>query len=167
MKFTSAICLVGMPSVGKSTIGGVLAGKLGYKIFDLDSLVEEQENRSLIEILNSLGADYFLNKEYEILKNIEKPVDRVVISPAGSVVYHSACVKWLEENTFVVFIRTPIETIRQRLLIQPKAVVGLGEKTLEELWKEREPMYVRMADISIEAGNRSIDEIASEVLENL
>ena len=55
------ISLIGMPSAGKTTVGKSLATKLGYKVMDLDDMVEEKEGKTLITVLEEKGGKYFLD----------------------------------------------------------------------------------------------------------
>ena len=79
------IVLIGMPGVGKSTVGVVLAQNLGYSFVDSDLLVQEQEGKLLHEIIGERGLDGF--NEVENRVNAEINVSRSVIATGGSVVY--------------------------------------------------------------------------------
>jgi shikimate kinase len=157
------ISLIGMPSAGKTSVAKVLAFKLGYEMYDLDSMVEKQEQRSLIEILEKEGAEYFLNIEYSFLEQLP-PERKVIISTAGSIIYHDKAMDWLKANSTICFIDTELSVIEDRLAIKPKAVVGLKEKGLQMLWNERIPVYKKWADIHTCTGNFSIEEIVDDVI---
>ncbi|MES2471136.1 MAG: shikimate kinase [Patescibacteria group bacterium] len=162
----SKISLIGMPSSGKSNVGMMLAGKLGRKFMDLDRMVEHREGQSLISILETKGGEYFLNIENEFLHNIQ-PDEKVVISTAGSIIYHAEAIEWLKSNTIVVLLDTPFETIEARLAKKPKAVVGLKEKGLVKLWEERMPVYRNLANITVQTSGKSMEYIVAEILASL
>ena len=76
---------IGMPAVGKSTVGLVVAKRLGYEFIDTDLLIQKQENRLLREIIAEEGLDGFLRIENQVNRDVE--AEHAVISPGGSVVY--------------------------------------------------------------------------------
>lgn len=157
------ISLIGMPSAGKSTVGAELAKKLNCRFLDLDHMVEVKENESLISILEKKGGKFFLDIEYKFLLEIEDN-ESVVISTAGSIIYHQEAIEWLKIYTTVVFLDTPLTTIESRLSQKPKAVVGLKEKGLERLWNERIPIYNKYADITITTVGKTTEEIVNEII---
>lgn len=160
------ISLIGMPSAGKTTISKKLAALIDYKSIDLDHMVEEKENKSLISILEDKGSQYFLDMEYGFLKNLQEN-ETIVIGTAGSIIYHEEAMKWLKSNTKIIFIDTDLEIIKDRLSKKPKAVVGLKEKGLDVLWEERLPVYRKWADIEITTQGKSIEQIVSEIQEKI
>ena len=79
------ITLIGMPGVGKSTLGVVLAKVLGYQFLDADLLIQKQENRRLYQIIEEEGAEGFMAVENRVNASIE--AENTVIATGGSVVY--------------------------------------------------------------------------------
>ncbi len=90
----------------------------------------------MISIWKEKGAQYFLNIEAKMLSEISKR-ENCVISPAGSIIFSERGIKWLKENTTVIFLDTDINTIKKRLSQKPKVVVGGENKTIEQVHKER------------------------------
>lgn len=156
------ISLIGMPSSGKTTIGEALAKKLSFDFIDLDTMVELREGISLIDVMNAKGADYFRNMEYDFLKEISSD-KKIVISPAGSIIFQKDAMKWLEDNTFIIFLNTPLRIIEQRLAEKPKAVAGLSERGLQSICDERMPIYNKHANYTIDTDNKTIDEVVNEI----
>lgn len=76
------IVLIGMPGVGKSTIGVILAKELGYQFMDTDLIIQKKENRLLREIIEQEGVDGFLDVENQVNSGIE--AERTVIATGGS-----------------------------------------------------------------------------------
>ena len=74
------IVLIGMPAVGKSTVGVILAKILGYKFIDTDIVIQEQENRLLRDIIDSEGVDGFIETENRIISGLSEAV--VVVEAA-------------------------------------------------------------------------------------
>lgn len=160
------ISLIGMPSAGKTTISEHLAKAIQYNSIDLDHMVEEKENRSLISVLEDKGGQYFLDMEYGFLKDLRES-ETVVISTAGSIIYHEGAMEWLARNTTIVFIDTDLEVIKDRLSKTPKAIVGLKEKGLDTLWEERLPVYRRWADVEVETQGKSIEQVVLEIQDKI
>lgn len=79
------IVLIGMPGVGKSTIGVILAKEIGYRFLDSDLLIQEREGKLLKDIIAEQGVDGFLQVENEVNKSIQ--TKKTVIATGGSVVY--------------------------------------------------------------------------------
>lgn len=152
-----------MPWAGKTTTALALAKKLGYEFIDLDHEVEKFENSNLIDIMNSKGADYFRAKGFEFLKNIESN-SKIVISPAGSVIYNQDSMDWIKENSLVVFLNTPFNVIEERSKLEPKAVANLSERGLQSIWEERIPMYQTYADLIINTQDKTVDQIVGEII---
>lgn len=75
------IVLIGMPAVGKSTVGVVVAKRLGYEFVDTDLLIQKQEKRLLKEIIAQEGNDGFLAIENQVNRDLD--VENAVIAPGG------------------------------------------------------------------------------------
>lgn len=157
------ITLIGMPSSGKTTIGEFLSKKIGYEFLDLDIMVEEKEGKSLIEVMNEKGADYFRNMEYDFLREIKED-QNVVISPAGSIIFQEQALDWIMQNTFVIFLDTPLDIIETRLREQPKAVAGLKERGLLSIWEERQPLYLKSADETVDTKDKNVFDVVNDIL---
>ena len=79
------IVLLGMPGAGKSTVGVLLAKKMGKNFLDTDLLIQEKEGRLLKEIISEDGLESFIRTENRINASVE--AENTVIAPGGSVVY--------------------------------------------------------------------------------
>ena len=86
------IILIGMPAVGKSTVGVIVAKRLGYNFVDTDLVIQEKEGKLLREIIAEVGPDGFLEVEDRI--NAEIEAEKTVIAPGGSVVYAKMDWNW-------------------------------------------------------------------------
>lgn len=76
------IVLIGMPGVGKSSVGVILAKILGYRFVDSDLLIQEQEGKLLHEIIDEMGIDGFLEVENRVNASID--CERCIIATGGS-----------------------------------------------------------------------------------
>ena len=90
------LIFIGMPAVGKSTVGIVVAKRLGMQFIDTDLLIQEQEKKLLCEIIAEVGEDGFIEIENRV--NADVDAENAVISPGGSVVYCEEAMKQKYRN---------------------------------------------------------------------
>lgn len=148
------ITLIGMAGVGKSSIGKLLAKKLNYSFVDVDHIIEKNMKSKLQQILDGMGEERFVKIEQKTILELEKTVggklNNFVISPGGSAVYSEEAMKFLKDNSVVVFLSAEFEIIEKNITNNDsRGIVGLRRKTLNELFKERLPLYKKYADITI------------------
>ena len=157
------IILVGMPAVGKSTIGVVVAKRLGYKFVDTDILIQEHTGKLLREIIEECGNEGFLKIEDEINSKIN--VKKTVVSPGGSVVYCENAMKHYKEIGKILYLKVSYETISRRLKNAKKRGVVLKDRqTLEDLYNERVKLFEKYADITVCEDGCSLEETIENVL---
>lgn len=157
------ITLIGMPGAGKSTLGVVLAKKIGYRFIDTDLLIQEGEGLLLSEIIEQRGVDGFIECENALLAGLQ--CERHIIATGGSAVYGTEAVNNLRDLGHIVFIDVSLETLKSRLrrnLLDRGVVIKRG-RTLEDLYNERYPLYKAAADLSVQTDGLSTLE-AVEVL---
>lgn len=156
------IILIGMPGAGKSTVGVVLAKRRGCRFLDSDLLIQEKYDALLHELIAEHGTDGFLKMEEEVNASID--VRRTVIATGGSVVYGKAAMEHLREIGTVVYLKLSCETIKDRLGdLSERGVTLRAGQTLEDLYRERIPLYEKYADVTIDCEKKSIREIAAEL----
>ena len=104
------ITMIGMPSSGKSTIGVLLAKRLGFSFVDVDIVIQEKEGRLLKEIIAQEGMDGFLKVEERINAGLD--VTLSVIAPGGSVIYGEKAMEHLKEISEVVYLKMSYEEMK-------------------------------------------------------
>ena len=157
------IVFIGMPASGKSTVGVVVAKRLGYKFVDTDLVIQEVEKRLLKEIIAEEGHEGFLRIEDRV--NAEIQEERAVISPGGSVVYCENAMRHYKETGMIVYLHTSYETINNRLHnAKNRGVVLKDGQTLKDLYEERTALFERYADLTISEEGRDLEETIEEVL---
>lgn len=165
-KIMKNIVLIGMPGVGKSTAGVVLAKVLGYQFVDADLLIQEQEQRLLAEIIQEEGTDGFIEIENRVNAGIQ--ADRSVIATGGSVVYGKEAMEHLKEIGIIVYLKLPYEVLKKRLSdIKGRGVVLREGQTLMELYRERVSLYEAYADIIVDETGLNVEETIEKVAEKL
>lgn len=158
------IILIGMPGAGKSTVGIVLAKKLGYNFIDSDLVIQERENMLLHDIISKLGIDGFNRLENEINSTIS-PV-KSIIATGGSAVYGDDAMAHFSRIGTIVYLSLPYEDIEQRLGDLNERGVTIKEgQTLIDLYNERLPLYQKYAHITIDCHNKMIRDIVNEISE--
>lgn len=137
-----------MPSCGKSTIGVLLAKKLGYRFIDSDLLIQEREGKLLHEIIEQKGIDEFLRIENEVNASIKD--ERAVISTGGSAIYGAEAMENLDDIGLIVYIHISFETMEKRLGdYSHRGIVMPEGYTLRQMYNERVIMYSRRANITV------------------
>ncbi len=158
----SNITLIGMPASGKSTVGVLLAKRLGYSFVDVDIVIQEKEERLLKEIIETEGMEGFLQIEDRI--NAGLSARRSVIAPGGSVVYGKAAMEHLKEISIVVYLKLTYEDLEERLGdLTDRGVAVRDDMTLRDLYDERVPLYETYAEITIDETGKSAGQIVDEL----
>lgn len=156
------VILIGMPGAGKSTVGVVLAKRLGFQFLDSDLRIQQEENRLLHEIISQEGTEGFLAIENRV--NASFTCKCHVIATGGSAVYSAEGMENLCEIGFVVYLKLPFESIQTRLGDLNKRGVALKEnQTLRDLYEERVPLYEKYADYVVESEHLSIREVVMDI----
>ena len=158
------IVLIGMPGAGKSTVGVVLAKRLGYRFVDSDLVIQEAKGMLLHEIIEERGIEGFLAVENEI--NASLNVRRSVIATGGSVIYGKEAMELLGENGTVVYLMLPYEAIKKRLGdLNERGVTVKEGQTLLDLYEERIPYYEKYAGVTIDCESKMIRDIVAEIMD--
>lgn len=157
------IVLIGMPAVGKSTVGVVVAKRLGYEFVDTDLLIQKQEKQLLKEIIAQEGNDGFLAIENQVNRDLD--VENAVIAPGGSVVYCEEAMEHYKKTGTVVYLKVSYETINRRIQNAKSRGVVLKEgQTLKDLYEERVCLFEKYADYTICEDGLTIEETIGNVL---
>ena len=130
------IVLIGMPGVGKSTVGVILAKVLGYQFVDADLLIQKSEGKLLKDIIAEKGTDGFIEVENRVNASIQ--AENTIIATGGSVIYGKEAMAHLKEIGTVVYLHVPFATLEKRLAdIKGRGVVLKEGQTLYDLYLER------------------------------
>lgn len=156
------IILIGMPGVGKSTVGVVLAKNLGYHFIDSDLVIQQKYGKLLHEIISEQGLAGFLRIEDQVNASIE--TDKSIIATGGSAVFGQDAMKHFKEIGTVVYLKLNYEEIENRLGDLKQRGVAMHEgETLRDVFESRIPLYEKYADITIDCEGKQIREIVSEM----
>lgn len=160
------IVLIGMPGVGKSTVGVILAKILGYHFIDSDLLIQGEEHRLLHEIIEQDGVDGFIKIENRVNASIR--ATRSIIATGGSVVYGKEAMEHLKSIGKIVYLKLPYENIAKRLSdIKGRGVVLKDGQTLLDIYNERTSLYEAYADITVDEIGLSIEDTVDKIIKKL
>lgn len=156
------ITLIGMPASGKSTIGVLLAKRLGYSFVDVDIVIQEKTGKLLKEIIAEEGTEGFLRVEDRI--NSELELRRCVIAPGGSVIYGENAMKHLKEISTIIYLKLSYRTVKLRLGdLKDRGVALKDGMTLRQLYNERVPLYEKYADITVDEAGKTPGQLVDEL----
>lgn len=154
-----------MAGAGKSTIGKSLAKALGFDFIDLDDYISAKGSRTLQQIVEDEGEQTLLELEKQSMYEVD--LTGKVVAPGGSIIYHSELMEHLRRQVTVVYLDDSFENIKQRLTdASSRAIVGLRNKSLRQIYDERRPLYSKYADITLSCQGKSPGRIVREILDS-
>jgi shikimate kinase len=158
----SNIILIGMPAVGKSTVGVLLAKELGMGFMDTDLLIQKGENRFLRDIIAAQGnAGFFAVEERYLLKIA---ASGYIIATGGSAVYSLAAMDHLGNLGIIVYLKISLTQLEVRLAnITARGVVHAPGETIADLYRQRIPLYERYAQLIVACDNQRPDQTVAEI----
>ena len=157
------IILIGMPGVGKSTIGVVLAKVMNFQFLDSDLLIQRREKKRLSDIIEEKGIEEFQRIEDEVNRSIE--TEDAVIATGGSVVYCKNAMEHLKAIGTVVYLKLSLEELSLRLgSLKGRGVTVREGQTLKDLYEERLPLYEGYADITADCNGLTLEECMQKIL---
>ena len=156
------IILIGMPGTGKSVVGRALAERLNYTFVDADDLIVSATGKTLPEILRTEGLEAFLSIEGRVGERLD--CEDTVIATGGSMVLSEKAMEHLKENSVVVWLETPLSQISDRMPedLVDRGIAAPSGMTIREIYREREPLYARYADLIV-ASRDGEDDTAQQV----
>ncbi len=161
MKIKKNIVLIGMPAVGKTTVGNLLAQKIGFDFLDSDDLIQSREQESLSQIILKKGLDNFLQIEESHIITIG--CKNHVIATGGSVVYSQKAMEHLSEMSTIIYLFIQLDVLLTRLsnMTSRGVAVRPGQK-IEDLYKERTPLYDTYCDIKIDCHSMTAKQVVEQ-----
>ena len=160
------IVLIGMPGVGKSTCGVLLAKALSRRFIDTDVRIQAEEGGRLQEMIDTRGTAEFCRLEEAHVLALS--CRGCVIATGGSVVYSPAAMAHLSSSGVIVHLELPLCAIERRLSnLDSRGVVMAPGQTLRGLFEERRPLYERYAEITIGCEDLTHEDVVREVMAEL
>lgn len=137
------LVLVGMPGCGKSTVAKLLSQKTGRECVDTDSLVELC-GETIPQIFAKYGEDEFRNRETQAIKSVAKEQGKIIATGGGAILREENRIA-LRENSTVIFLNAPLET-----LATEGRPLSKDYETLCRMYEKRLPLYLETADLTVE-----------------
>lgn len=160
------ISLIGLRGGGKSTLGPLLAEKLGFGFIELNKVIEKEFGASLDEIFSLAGQPSFRRWERRCLTDIVTRQDEVVIATGGSIVVDEETLTLLLSRTHVIWLQAKPEEHMERVVAQgdmrPMANNREAMTDLKQILAARAPLY-RRANASCDTSGKSVAECLDEL----
>jgi shikimate kinase len=160
------IILCGFMGSGKSTVGKALAAKLNTDFVDMDKYIENATDMLVIDIFENFGEPAFRKYEHEAAVELCAK-DNIVSAAGGGAVLKEENVKTFKNSGKIVLIDVPLSIIKERLRddkTRPLLTRADKDKVMLQLYVTRLPIYSNVADIIIDAGNKSPEAIADAII---
>lgn len=161
------IILIGFMGVGKSTISKELRMQTNRMEVDTDVWIEEKEGRTISEIFETEGEEYFRQVETAMIDELGD-MKASIISCGGGMALRELNVRKLQALGKVVLLTAKPETIYQRVCNNNARPILNGNMNVEyiiNLMEKRRPFYERAANVTVSTENKMISDIAKEILE--
>lgn len=157
------ITLIGMPGAGKSTVGVILAKMLSYKFIDTDITIQTVHRNTLQNIVDRFGYLRLRQIEEEITCSID--AEDSVISTGGSVIYSKKAMKHLETISKIIFLDVNYENLLKRINnFESRGLAKSENQTFLDLYKERNTLYKKYAQIVIDCNAVAQEKIARKII---
>jgi len=162
------IVLIGFMGSGKTVVSKVLSKKLKMKIKDTDELIEKTTKLKIKEIFAKYGEEYFREIEKKVVSNVSKRKN-IIISTGGGIVKNELNIKNLKKNGIIVYLKNSFLTSVKRLKNKKDRPLFDHQnlKNTKKLFNLRQKLYENAADIIIKTDNKSIKEVAKEIIEKI
>jgi shikimate kinase len=166
------IFLIGFMGSGKTHWGRLLSKKLGLTFYDLDTVIVDQEKKSVADIFAEKGEEYFRYKETEALDRIAEEENGFILSCGGGTPCFFNNIEFMKKNGKVIWLNTSIDVLTQRLLKERKSrplirevdESDLGRYIVRKLSERR--MYYQQADVTVNEESVTLDELIRLLFEN-
>lgn len=167
------IYLVGYRCAGKSTVGRLLAEKLGWSFVDMDDYIIKAEGLTIAQLVDNEGWDYFRRLEHRLVVTLAKREDTVV-GTGGGVMMNPANTLLLQGSGKIVWLKVSQKTVVDRIVNDPSSAshrpsltgAALGDDIAGTL-KTRNPIYQKASDLTVETDTLEPEAVVAQVLGNL
>ncbi len=167
--FSNKVTLIGMMGTGKSKFGRIVANNLNYKFYDVDALIEKKFKTTIKELFEKNGELFFRKIEKQTIKSLffnkKNKNEKSIISLGGGGFDDKDTRELLLDNTNVIWLNTPINTLVQRVGDGSKRPMIKGDvrKALDKLLKKRTKFYT-LSHFQINTDNLAQDQITEKII---
>lgn len=160
---------IGFMGAGKTTIGKLVAKKLGSNFVDIDEEIEKQYQMPITQIFNKIGEKAFRDREKSLITSLAEHKQQI-LSVGGGAFLQDEVRNVCLSSCIVIYLNLSWESWKQRLslLIESRPLLqGKSLDEMEELFNKRQEIYNSNHHYKIETDNRDIEEIADSIVETL
>ena len=162
-KTSKAIVLIGMPCVGKSTIGVLLAKSLGLGFIDTDRSIEKYVNSDIQKYIDENGYQSLRTAEEKVL--LKEDVCAKVVATGGSAVYSDSGMTHLKSLGMVIFLDLPKDQLERRITnFATRGIARRPNQSFSSLFNERRELYLRYADIQVDCNALDINGLLNRLV---
>lgn len=161
------IVLIGMRGSGKTTVGKLLAERLGKRFVEMDELIAQKLGMSIPEIVSRYGWQRFRKVEAEVCREVAR-FDNTVNATGGGVVIKTENVLELQKSGRLIWLKASLDAILERIgedSSRPSLTGKPLREDMETVLAERAPIYQLAADFAVETDGKTPDAVAGEILE--
>lgn len=164
----SNIVLIGPSGVGKTTVGDYISEKLNLDFFDTDTLIKNNEDKSIEEIFKYKGESYFRKLEEKIVRSLSKKKN-IVIATGGGVVLNPINMELLSKSgrLFLLYgsANWIVKNIKSSGITRPLIEEHYSvEEGVRQLLEDRRDIYFKCSDYIVYVDNKSIKDISNEII---
>jgi len=163
------IFLIGFMGSGKTYWGKILSRRLEMPFYDLDTVIEAVENKSVRQIFNDEGEEHFRKKEQEALEAIIDDHEDVVVSTGGGTPCFFNNIDLMKKNGKVIWLNTSVEVLVQRLIKEKQSrplIKNISDSELKSFIVKKmqdRRLYYEQADITLKEELVSIDSFLKQI----
>ena len=158
------LVMVGLPGAGKSTVGQLVASRLGAGFVDLDAVIARRMQMPVTRIFGEFGEQKFRELEREAMQSVLDD-EASVIAPGGGWVVQEGELERARDRAFIVYLKTLVTIAAERAGASGRPLLeGDPLERMRQLMKEREPWYTR-ADLEVKNDHRPAEAAADEIVQ--
>ena len=168
-RLSGNIFLVGMMGAGKTTVGKLLAQKLGKTFIDSDEEIQHRTGVTIPHIFDVEGEAGFRQREASVIQDLVKR-DNLVLATGGGAVLSEQNRDALHDNGFVVYLKSTVHDLWQRTRHdrnRPLLQTADPRARLKELYELRDPLYTQVADLVMPTGKQSVHSMVLQLQQEL
>lgn len=162
---TDKVYLVGFMAAGKTTVARFVAARLGWRVEDVDELIEARERRTVAEIFARAGEPYFRAVEREILRLL-LPLRHVVVATGGGTFMDPENRRAINTDGLSIWLDVPLEVVLARVPADGRRPLAADRAQMERLFAARQTAYAQ-AHVRIDARTATAPAIAEQILDIL
>ncbi len=162
----SNITLIGMPGAGKSTTGVILAKYLSFDFIDTDVLIQTNQQKTLQDIIDE--TDYLNIRKIEEDEILKLNIENCVIATGGSAVYSEKAMTYLKNMSTSIFLKVSYDVACRRIKdFEQRGIAKPKTQTFIDLYRERQLLYEKYAQLTIDCDNLDQESIAQDILKKI